>query len=666
MEIIFTITDNNPNYPPDINPKLATNAYLGLLIDDPNPNTPNTSDLLIQISREFALAIQDYSDTDSTPSKWPDPNNPGVTYYGMERLPFIREVYIQAEYENLDEKLTNGSSGSDGKFETYRFFNGSGAMAIELGNPFEQDVSVDNNIRVVVIQNGVEGSTASIITPSTITSHETLIVYSVQDPTKFAPNGGSKTDVHLALDLDNIPAPTPPNELLNAPLTFADRSDVTVGLQVLVAGTWVTYDRLTVGGFQLKLEGELPYSTPAEIAALPTVETPVYGQGSMYRPCTDSFGNTPSVHYLSNFNKGLNGAMIEPPTTTYDPNKHNFGLDNKGATGDPRLNDFQLPLANRQFLSVAELGWIHMFGFFRDPNVLTVGDFPQRLTTGIGLDQTNDSRRWNLHFRTLALPFDDVVVVPDLSPSGISHAAMVMDQFTTLSPLFDREDNDNDGDDDNDEEQFVPGTININTVPLHIATLAAPLPESIDDIQSLMEVIATYRDDNSESNRRDMTNTPNNAIPVRTNPGIASIGELMFINPLINAVPLLTTQLGHDIDNDAYQIQRYGNNTVADVSEFDLYPLPERQPPIALVPPTYDPVDSAEEALARFQFLSQVFTTRSDIFTAYVVIHGYPANDMSDSGGIPIESIRFFAVFDRSGMTSADDKPRILGVYGLE
>ena len=673
----------------------VTNAYLGL-----NNNTPN-GPLINQIAHEFALAIQDYSDTDNTPSSWlapPVPPNPAITYYGMEMLPFIREVYIQAEYENRDDKPLNNP---DGKFETYKFLDGSGAMAIELGNPFEQDipVSILNNIRVVVIQNGMEGSTAQITIPPTIPPtppptippHGIWVVYSVQDENFEAPNGGSKANVKLALDLVNIPSP--PNELLDvdAPLTFTHSSDVTVGLQVLVNGTWVTYDRLTFGGFQFIDEYELPSTTVAEIAALPTAATPIYGQGSAYRPCTDAFNTTPNVYYLSNLNQGLNGAMIEPPNTVYDSNKHNFGSDNKGANGDPRLANFQLPLADRQFLSVAELGWIHMFGFSDAPN----GDFPARLTTGTIADPTNDTRRWNLHFRTLPPPFNTTAVaVPNAT--SIPHAAMVMDQFTTLSPRYDGVDNDNDyvdgfdndsdgqtdeldehpmvndnidndqdGDTDEDDEaefleQFVPGTINLNTVPLHIATLAAPLPENVNNVQNMMQAIANYRDNNTAANRSAMTSIPQAS--VRIAPGIASIGELMFINPIGNVV-------------DYSDMQFYGNNDSDlditndnDPNVINLYPLPELQPT------PYNPVDSAEEAMARFQFLSQAFTTRSDIFTAYVVIQGYPADDMSsnivDVNGVPtsvpVESIRFFAVFDRSGMTTQNDQPRILGVYGLQ
>lgn len=55
--------------------------------------------------------------------------------------------------------------------------------------------------------------------------------------------------------------------------------------------------------------------------------------------------------------------------------------------------------------------------------------------------------------------------------------------------------------------------------------------------------------------------------------------------------------------------------------------------------------------------------TRSDIYTAYVVIRVYPAGD-SRKG--PVESKRLFVVFDRSKITDTSDRVQILGYYEFD
>ncbi len=44
-------------------------------------------------------------------------------------------------------------------------------------------------------------------------------------------------------------------------------------------------------------------------------------------------------------------------------------------------------------------------------------------------------------------------------------------------------------------------------------------------------------------------------------------------------------------------------------------------------------------------YLNQVASTRSDIYTAYVLVRAYPVNDFSVA---PVDEYRLLAVFDRS------------------
>lgn len=63
------------------------------------------------------------------------------------------------------------------------------------------------------------------------------------------------------------------------------------------------------------------------------------------------------------------------------------------------------------------------------------------------------------------------------------------------------------------------------------------------------------------------------------------------------------------------------------------------------------------------RMLGSVANTRSDIYTAYVVIRGYPAGDFRK--GV-VEARQFFVVFDRSKIKQANDKIQILGYYEFE
>jgi len=636
-----------------------SNAYLGL-------DAATNINTLKQIAVEYALAIQDYSDADSVPSAMlVDFNGDGMktpgepTAFGLETLPFLREVYLQVGFTDDDLTDTGGAPFPvKDDYDTWTVEVGSQAAAIEIGNPFDRDITInldstrlgvnDNEINLRIEFNGAlipldetiferdDGTALNdpTIQKVTLGPGDRLIIYS--NPSTGVNEGGRGLDLKdTGFDQDyGLGTPTMMiKSTADGAFTFGGvpltGSSTTVGLQVHTPGAdkaWGTgddqfpvYDRLVLNGL------DFPYTGPIAHTPTPTANH-VHAQGSVARDGRNR-------RYLSNVGKSVLLAGVRPPPVDGDTMDYRFddpvspndprsqlNRDDKGIVGDAALDSFQIPMANRRFFSVAELGWVQMFGFTDEAN----GDFPQRL------DSLAVNRR--------TLDFSTGAAVPDTV--GIPHAAMVMDQFTTLSPQNDTVDNDNDTVVDNAEEQFVPGTININTVPLHLATLAAPLPESIVNVEALMQGVVDYRD--NLVNRDTVTGLSG----VRSEPGIASIGELMFVN----------SSVGDDQPSD---MQRYGNDGGDDKdSVFDLYPVPEQ--PGSVVPQSAE--DGAEEAMARFQFLSQVFTTRSDIFTAYVVIRGYPADDF---GKGPVESLRFFAVFDRSGVTSSNHSVQMVGCYGL-
>lgn len=674
-----------------------------------------------QVATEYALAIQNYSDTDSLPT---GATINTTTFYGLETLPFIREVYFQVAYEDQ-----NVVTAGDGYYETWVRRDDSQAMVVEIGNPFDRAITLGGAngpfVRVAVIDNSdaLVATSATGSLSATLNGGAKALVYST--PTVTFDEAGFGGSLLADLGISGIAGVTEINAGTSAlRLWAASGGNITLtttatylAMQVSVASgtdtiwgtaddTWVTYDRFSLGA-------TFPASFPVSIDHSAHYQVPVHWhvQASVARDGLNSryLSNGPKTHlhvrdipqsswwpssappgtqpnfawpdYRTRKTTGLSGTQawhtvsnpvdalainpvvpasadvkqIPQYTTHPGPQHPNPGSPTPGSVPqntlrfpvsaaktiamssptDTEMDALHIPIANRSFASVAELGWIFMYGFYRDTANLSQGDFPARL------DSLNAARRF-LSFSSVA---DSV---------KLTHASMVFDEFTTLSPRYDGADNDNDdfgndptsstGADNTEAEQYVPGTININTAPLHVLTLAAPLPEAIDDVQALMGKVIEYRD--TPANRATITGLA--AGNVRTDPGIAGIGELLMVNPAWAASGTTGNQ-----DMMWHGLPPNDGTLPATV---DLYPMPGI--PDANLNATLP--NTIEAQMARFQFLSQAFTTRSDVFTAYIYIRGYSA---SNFGNGPIEAKRFFVVFDRSGITGSSDNVRILGVF---
>lgn len=229
------------------------------------------------------------------------------------------------------------------------------------------------------------------------------------------------------------------------------------------------------------------------------------------------------------------------------------------------------------------------------------------------------------HLDSLMMPLDTTVVA-DSGSMAVPHALALMQRLTIHEPENDNLDNDGDSVLDNAAELLVPGTVNINTAPAHLLNTILPIPDSTLR-SNVVNAIANYRDGNGR------------LAHWRTNPGFASTAEL-------------------------YRALQAGSNTRLDASPYaaDIASLNstlvdfENPDPI-----TNDGVaDDREEALLLARDLMGVCSARSDVYTAYVLIRGYPSGDFTKGA---VESKRLIAVFDRSNITSSDSTPKILGVY---
>ncbi|MEO0587676.1 MAG: hypothetical protein AAF078_08555, partial [Planctomycetota bacterium] len=394
-------------------------------------------------------------------------------------------------------------------------------------------------------------------------------------------------------------------------------------------------------------------------------------------------------------------------------------------TIDTYITDtFALSIPDHPLMHIADIATVFMLGFTNDtttspPTVAsiteriteTIAAHPGEVVTLAGAPTTNIPGYLEWH-RYAYLDISPVAASAEIDrdgdgdlafdafAAGVPHAALLFDRLSLLDPERDFRNNDGDVDNasadliDEDDpalgdrraERLLPGVMNINTVDPLLAALVSPLPEDLNDAEGLFRAIAAYRD---HPDWRTVANgypdgLPNN--PEFTGatrnpdyrPGIASIGELLFVNDperltvdpgnLTRSQSGVIQQIGRDGDPMNYdRITSTGSPAPGSPEWYDRYdvsPLPEVQlfeEPNRTV--AQDKLvrrattDGPEERTARFRNLANVFSTRSDVFTAYVVIRGYRSGLYNE--GV-IESAHYIAVFDRSGLLEATTPLRLV------
>ena len=195
---------------------------------------------------------------------------------------------------------------------------------------------------------------------------------------------------------------------------------------------------------------------------------------------------------------------------------------------------------------------------------------------------------------------------------NIPHAAALMDRYTIHSPNADGANVvDNDANRDNAKELLVPGLVNINTASTHLLNKILPVTD-IDLRNNIVQDIVSYR----------------KIIKGITNPYQLSGVIRRMIDSGDNAmVP--------------------SNGYVVDFNNPDML--------------TADGIaNDREEEMMPSKWLAGVASTRSDIFTAYIQVRGYPARDFRKGA---VESKQLIVVFDRSNIINGENAPKILAIY---
>ncbi|MEM0913613.1 MAG: hypothetical protein AAGK09_03285 [Planctomycetota bacterium] len=729
----------------------GTSAYLGLT---------STADIEA-ISARLLAAFLDSTDADNTPQS---PNLSGITerYFGMERLPILREVFAVVAYDHVDrwDLDDNDNPGVDGFFDEWQVIPDSEGLAVEIGNPFDREITFggadDARVRIRTSQTAgtdvwvyeltntenldpaLDTDFASIGTEQPADQH---VIY--VDPAETVNAGEGETEITDMATNFGVPAGV--DRTGDASVSAGDSEPfvyddgpVLVELQVEIDGNWVTYDRMEITDANFPAELKNPAQVNFNLAGgaadaalvLPTSADQMdsHAQVSVAR---DGRG----IRYITNFTSASAPNNLEPTVDAVNAERSGntpisqfngsggvtiteLGFDNKslGATPiDASANAaiasnfdqrFPLSVPDHAVLSVSDLASIPMLGFVTDAAITTTQDTLVDVITDVLDDpdafvglaaNTLDAggtlptgyEDWQ---RAVFLDISPDAAIVDLDTTvggdqGMPHAALLFDRLTVIDPATDDRNNDPNNDPDTDEtptqpadieERLVPGLMNINTVPGLLAAMSAPLPEALDDAEALFRAIAAYRDyPDTRAGNGYPVGLPTATIGLSGyRPGIASIGELIFINDTTSLTGLApgSVNVGTPGSDENLAMQTIGrdglgmNIEAANSADdrYDIVPMVEVQD-FAELPAgsgglgqtveRRTMIDGAKERLARFQFLSNLFTTRSDVFTAYVVIRGYQAGAYEQGA---TEQARYIAVFDRSGLRDAGTPLRLI------
>jgi hypothetical protein len=600
--------------------------------------------------------LRDYADGDNKLTLVDQQRQPR---YGMEALPFISEVYVQHDYEVKSSIPATG----EGPWTLNVAKTGSVGFVIEIRNPFKKRIKLSD------IRLNVAGSPPTLLSDlagypagGTIEQGEYIVVYG---------DTGTASPMTLVRETQQL---TDGNNDPVASLGWAanpfSAGEKLIELQAAVeSGGWLTYQKVTVK--------DVPDS-PANVTYDDGGSNPpawLYKQRAtigcgkgLGMLATGDINDSPGPKFKTDETEG---GYINYPSGTNTAAAYAAGLDNlgeevksKGAT--PNIDD-----TKQQMVFLDEEG--------NDGDLRHLGDLAMIAVMGPASNLTVP-QVWNLHgavddsttagktaIENFMLDFGDtanlISTAADQPNFQVPHSIIMLQRFTTMSPYQDGQDNDGDGktdgSDDDEGEIAIAGRINLNTVAgfedvsdpqnptvadEHILMRTLPIPDA-NARKLAIEAMLKYRDIPSGNAADVRPNQGGGNRQWRDEKGIAHIGELFY------ALKGVLTTSPYDGDTSTL------GGTVVDMS------------PYALDGSSDLVEDDREEQAMIFSWLTQVATTRSDVFVAYIEVRGYisQGNDTTtyDPDNI-MEKKRAIAVFDRSTVGTEGGRVKLLGMLTMD
>lgn len=611
---------------------------------------------------QLACILKDFRDEDSELTELNG-------MYGMEYLPFVSEVYLQSRYANTlmvpDTVSTLGYDVVTWSITNTIASTGPGispttdtfAIAIEIVNPWPWTIEIPDVEVLILDDNGNSRSWGTldtlITTPGKTTMDANEVIIFTRGDTIGA--GGDNTQI-TAIAANNAPTATPKVFHYTVPATAADEWPVGNGAAGVVlaaqtsVGTRIGYQEFLVE--EIAEEYREHYTSGAGVTVPPTGYAQISSKGT---------GDGLSV---------LTVRDIDVEQNEYEPNNSIPGGDRrvqhtaphpvavgmaefsvlvKGATSpsrgdilDDRIDDY---FAVGAAVDAGDEPWVigNAGRFYRTGDLLRAVMIGPRVDGGLTVpvadvwetfraNKEADTGNTRHAIRDAMLSVNDPSPVGTGNDQNVPHAAYYLALFNTI-------------DVNNGDGGLIPGRPNINTMPERLLADILPTVDPAYADGMAAQIVAARE-------------TPNGPGGVGRNAGLKGIaypGQLGFLPSVYtngSAVP--AAQL---IDFNEYE----PNITHA------FNPAPGA----AAIADSHS-VDTEEQTMM-LNYLNQVVSTRSDVYTAYVRVRLYPANDFSANGlggdGVFAATSEYFlvAVFDRSSVTG-QGLPRILSVkrYDVE
>lgn len=638
-----------------INTVLTTNdPGWATAVGAPFPHLINTGG----VADQLAANIADYIDSDNQVT-----TVNGKT--GFEALPYITEIYTQRVYNGVIAPKTPIDPVNNEATWTQAGVQG---YAIEIANPFARLVGGNWIGRPVSLEDvyisfdgGATTDELSVLAGETeLEPGEVLYLYQNSDG-DTGPNTATNSD--LSAYYATVTASSPYTNIISEPgpalPTGAALTEITVSLHATAQGgttpetTW-TYNECTfkVGDDQLPTE-DVPSADFTIGQAYQTyVQTSYQGVGEGLRMMTVA-------------NTGLTNGYSENTTSLDSPSSNTTtGLAGTGEPQRPVLGNFtdtSKPTGPAGFstLNGQQIVWpdsdrerMHWIGdILQIPLIGPNSGAADETMAGSFLAAGSGSAALTGGINALLLPFDASTSISGGTQGTLNypHTVMLMEHLTTHSPASDGVDGDGIAATEsvaspNDNEVLVPGKLNINTAPYDTLVRLLPFPDI-----GTREAIAQMIIDRRESLRQES----NYSMGLDDLPGIAYTPSLFQeITTLANgaATPSGTyTNLGTDgvdnVDLNGVRIDLNQHETA-----LGTYVDPDQ---IA---------DDREEQIMLAKWLTEMTDTRSDVFAAYIVVQGYPADNFSEGA---TESARLIVLFSRAGVDGTGDKAVEIGRYRI-
>jgi hypothetical protein len=634
------------------------------------------------LADQLAANIADYIDDDNHLTKV------GTTSIGFEALPYITEVYVQRHYTVTAIAPGTDALGNPTNVVTWDTTPGSSSgYAIEIGNPMGRYdgsawhgqpikltdiwIKVGANSEIPLNDPSFGGDTM----PDELQPGEVVIIY--LNPTGGDPALNDLTALWASASggADIVAEVIAPSTML------ASDGRMDIGLYAREQGTTGPMDwfysgcRVHPSGREITEtipQGDNDFATAVDDTSVLQLSYAGIGEGlnmmtvhprPQSTPLARGFGD--SVLTLTeprrNRNDSSGVAELSAVTPAFESHNKPGAPPNLGTLLETQ--QIVWPDSERERMHwIGDVLQIPLIG----PNYTASGDYGKAMAQAfINADATSTIS--NSGMDALLLPYQATTPVVDASAnSGVLNypqGLLILEQLTTFSPATDGKDVDNaDGDDDiltgggsfaakDDGEVLVPGRININTASEEVLAKLLPFP----DEATRKAVAAAIIERREHINQATGYGMGLNGIP-----GIAYTTALYEqIATLPNSSHLLSDGIttGNYVNTSTDLADTVGlgaSSTRIDLNDFETT--------LGNYISADNVIDDREEKIMLAKWLTEVAETRSDVFAAYIMVQGFPADNFTEGAS---ESAKLIVIFSRAGVKTTGDKAVELGRFRI-